>query len=78
MSRFVSAFATKLDAMLAHRVARGFKEEKHLRNLLRLDKFCAENYPQSNELTSEIVYAWLDSETLASRNSLITKATAIW
>jgi integrase len=60
-----------------YRKARGFKEETHLRNLIRFDKFCAEHYPQTDELTSEIVYAWLDTETAVNAWALPERATTI-
>jgi len=44
MDRFASAFATKLEAMLSCRKARGFKEEAHLGSLRRFDRFCTEHY----------------------------------
>jgi len=77
MSRFMSVFSPKLEAMLAYRIARGLKEETHLRSLIRLDKFCQTHYPKSDELTSEIVYAWLDAETAANTKSLPDRATTI-
>ena len=73
----ISAFARKLEGMLAYCVARGLKEDAHLRNLLRLDKFCAEHYPGSDELTSELVYSWLDAETQENGKGLIAKASTI-
>lgn len=77
MSRFQSAFAAKMEAMLACRIARGLKEETHLGNLLRLDSFCQKHYPQTGELTSEIVYAWLDAETAKSEKGLPKRAATV-
>lgn len=76
MNRFTSAFAEKLDAMLEYRTARGFKEETHLRYLLRFDKFCAE-HAGTAKLTSEIVYSWLDYETTNAPNGLSSRASSI-
>lgn len=75
MSRFMSVFAAKLDAMLVFRVARGFSEKTHLQSLLRFDKFCTERYPQAHELTPEIVYSWIDTVTTA--NAQMTYARAM-
>jgi len=75
--RFKSKFATKLEAMLEYRVARGFKEETHLSSLLGFDKFCVANYPKLKVLTSEVVYAWLNLETTVVTSGLTAKATAI-
>jgi integrase len=77
MIRFTSAFALKIEAMLKYRIARGFKEETHLRNLIRFDKFCTEYYPQTDELTSKIVYAWLEYETLTTPKVFSKRATTI-
>lgn len=77
MSRFTSAFAPKMEAMLENRIARGLKESAHFRSLKLLDTFCAVRYPQSNELTAEIAHAWLQAETATSTNGLLQKASSI-
>ena len=77
MNSFISAFATKLEAFLEFRVARGFKNNTHIANLFRFDKFCAGHYPGSNELTPEIVYAWIDNETILSPRMLNERASTI-
>lgn len=66
MSGFASGFAPKLDAMLDYRAARGYKRKTYLPGLLKFDGFCTDNFPQSTQLTREIVHAWLDSKTIAS------------
>ena len=76
MNEFISGFAPKLDAMLDFRAARGYKRSTHARELLKFDKFCADNFPETSELTREIVYAWVDSETISLRG-LTGAATAI-
>ncbi len=77
MNRFMSAFAQKIEACLTYRRARGFKEETHLGNLLRFDKFSAKHYSESNVLTPEIVFAWLDAETQADPRGLPARGTSI-
>ena len=77
MNKFTSAFAPKLISMLEYRTARGFKTQTHLGNLLRFDKFCAERYPDSAELTAEIVYDWLDTETVLNPRMLNGRASTI-
>ena len=49
----------------------------HIANLLRFDKFCAEHYTVSDELTPEIVYAWIDSEMITSPRRLTERANTI-
>ena len=75
MSIFVSVFADKLDASLDFREARGYKRNSQLRVLKKFDIFCAKHFVAS-ELTSELVYAWLDTETRES-GSLNAAASAI-
>ena len=70
MNNFTSAFAPKMEAMLAFRTARGFKNRTHIGNLLRFDKFCSERYPDLTKLTPEVVYGWLDTETVLSSRML--------
>jgi integrase len=77
VNNFESAFAPKLDAFLAFRTARGFKNTSPTANLLRFDKFSAQHYPGDTELTSEIVYAWIDAETILSPRMLNYRASTI-
>jgi integrase len=66
MITFTSRFATKLEAMLDFRAARGYRRETYLRSLIRFDKYCAEHFPEEYELTREIVHSWLDNEAWAA------------
>lgn len=77
MSNFTSAFTPKLEAMLEFRTARGFKNHTHLGNLHHFDRFCAERYPDSAELTSEIVYGWIDTVTTLSPRMVNDRAGTI-
>jgi integrase len=77
MRSFISAFAPKIDAFLEFRVARGFKNNPHIANLIRFDKFSFEHYPDYTELTPEIVYAWIDAETILSPRMLNERASTI-
>ena len=62
MNRFSSAFAPKLEAMLEYRIARGYKEKSYLPAFMKFDKFCLTNFSNTDELTNEVVHAWLDVE----------------
>jgi len=77
MNNFTSAFAPKLNAFLEFRTARGFKNNYHIANLLRFDKFCVAHYPDNVELTSEIVYAWIDAETVINPRMINSRASTI-
>jgi len=77
MSNFASAFAPKFDAFLEFRTARGFKNGSHIANLLRFDKFSAQYNPGETELTPDIVYSWIDAETILSPHMLNDRASTI-
>jgi len=75
VSVFNSGFADKLDAMLDYRTARGYKRETYLRGLLKFDKFCVEHFPETTELTREVVHAWVDGATVTPRGLTGAAAT---
>ena len=77
MSNFTSAFAPKLEGFFEFRTARGFKNDTHIANLLRFDKFCALHCNGDTELTPEVVYAWIDSETILGQRMLNGRASSI-
>ena len=76
MNRFLSAFAPKLEDMLEYRTARGYKEKSYLPALTKFDKFCHNNFSNTDELTSEVVHSWLDVE-ISEESSLAAPATVI-
>jgi integrase len=76
MNEFVSTFASKLDASLDFREARGYKRDSHLYILKKFDRYCAEYFPSASELTSDIVHGWFDAETNKT-NGINATATAI-
>jgi len=76
MSRFSSAFALKLEAMLEYRTARGYKEKSYIPALKKFDKFCLASFPDADELTSEIVHTWIDGE-IYENCSIAAPATVI-
>jgi integrase len=77
MNGFISAFAPKLEAMLEFRTARGFKNQNHIGNLHRFDRYCAQHHQHSVELMPEIVYGWLDAETSISPSQINERACTI-
>ena len=74
--RFSSAFAPKIEAMLEYRTARGYKEKSYLPALTKFDGFCLTNFPNTNELTNEVVHAWLD-EAISEECAFAIPATVI-
>jgi integrase len=77
MNNFKSAFASKMEAFLAFRTARGFKNERHIPSLIRFGVFCSERHTIDAALTPEIVYDWIDSETAANARAINERASTI-
>ena len=77
MNDFISAFAPKIHAFLSFRTSRGFKNGAHIAHLIRFDRFCAEHYHSTEKLTPEIVYSWIDSETISSPRMLNGRVSSI-
>jgi Site-specific recombinase XerD len=71
---FVSVFASKLEAMLEYRAARGFKRESYLPYLVKFDKYCESRFCETPHLTADLVYNWLESENI---RDISAKATVI-
>jgi len=76
MNIFKSAFAPKMEAMLEYRTLRGYKENSYLPAMKRFDKFCLAHFPNADELTNEIVHAWLDVE-VSEESNLAAPTTVI-
>jgi len=64
---FVSAFASRLDAYQAFRVARGFSRETHLGALVCFDKFCAATCPGATSMTRDVAFGCLESASASGR-----------
>ena len=73
MSKFTSSLASEMTAMLDYREALGFSRKTHEAVLMKFDSFCANNYPEIQCLTKEIVMEWIGEQW----SSVQTKATAI-
>ena len=77
MSRFISTFAPSLDAMSAYREALGFSRKTHENSFIHFDRFCAENYPDSENLTKEMALKWIEEQTAKKGDMILERATAI-
>lgn len=77
MSRFISAFAPSIEAMLAYREALGFSRRSYEYSLMDVDRFCAANYPHSENLTQEMVFKWIEGHAAKQAPNMREKATAI-
>ena len=76
MYTFTSVFSSRIEDMLSFRIARGYKKESHLHQLIRFDKYCCAQAYDVPELTAAIAHGWLDSEAESSRD-VISKAMSI-
>jgi len=77
MSRFISAFAPSIEAMLAYREALGFSRRSYEYSLMNFDRFCAANYPHSENLTQEMTLKWIEGHVAKKAPNMREKATAI-
>jgi len=77
MSRFISAFTSSLDDMIAYRKALGASGQSYEHSLMNFDRFCAANYPKSKNLTKEIVTKWIAEQLKTKNVNIAEKATAI-
>ena len=73
MSKFVSSFSSEMTAMLDYREALGFSRKTHEATLMKLDCFCANNYPEAQCLTKEIAMEWVSEQW----SGIKEKSTAI-
>jgi integrase/recombinase XerD len=77
MSRFISAFASSLEAMLSYREALGFSRSSYEYKLLSFDRFCIEHYPGSEIMTKEMVFKWIENEVAKKCSNIRDKEAAI-
>ena len=77
MNQFICKFSNKIEAFRDFRRAHGYNSDSHFANLLLFDRFCAEYYPKSELLTSEIVQGWLDAEARENARMLNNRASTI-
>ena len=68
-----SGFASNITKYLDWREAIGYSRATDGAILSRFDRYCFANFPCGKELTRDVVYAWMDSET----TSIPNKITAI-
>lgn len=77
MSKFISCFASDIDAMLLYREALGFSRNSYQSALQNFDRYAAASYPETGLLTREIAAGWINGFIEKSSSGITTKATAI-
>lgn len=77
MSKFISGFASDIDAMLSYREALGFSRNSYQPALQNFDRYAAVNYPEMKALTREIATGWINEFIEKPSSNIATKATAI-
>lgn len=72
---FVSQFASSMEEFIDFRCGLGYKRITYETDLLRLDKFIAEHFPNENSITKDLAMTWI--ETLpTSTNARIVRLFA--
>ena len=57
---FSSKFAESISSMLDYRVALGLAQKALEANMLRFDQYCVENYPETSDLSKDLVLSFID------------------
>ena len=63
MSGYVSGIGPYIGKLFDYRQSLGYSGVTHHATLLSLDRFCAANYPETQELTEEMVLAWISGDS---------------
>lgn len=58
---FVSQFASSMEEFIRFRCSLGYKRITYETDLLRLDKFIAEHFPNENSITKDLVMTWIEA-----------------
>ena len=66
MADFSSAFAERFTTFLEYRIARGFKRETYLPQLIKFDRWCIEQRPGFTKLERELVHDWIDDDAASA------------
>lgn len=70
MSEYVSGIGPYIERLFDYRQSLGYSGVTHHAALLNLDRFCAANYPETQDLTEEMILAWIleDSRIVYERS----------
>lgn len=63
MSGYVSGIGPYIERLFDYRQSLGYSGTTHHAALLNLDRFCAANYPGTQNLTEETVLAWISGDS---------------
>lgn len=74
---YKSVFAEEIRGLLAWREANGYNNINDSHLFRYFDQFCIENNIEENELTSNVIYGWLESEVKNGRTISKHKISAI-
>ena len=70
MTEFKSKFTCDINGFISLKEAFGTEMKPTLSHLKAFDNFCAEHYPNADNLTREIALGWLSYKSLRSKNKL--------
>lgn len=74
---FTSGFARDLENMIALKCSLGYSESTYQKRANRFDRYCAEAYPDHDELTQTLVLSWLKPEPEESSQTIHGKAAFV-
>ncbi len=63
MSKYVSGIGPYLEKLFDYRHSLGYSGVTHHATLLNFDRFCATNFPETEELTEQMVLMWLSEDS---------------
>lgn len=69
MDEFIGAFGDRIAGFLDDRAARGFKRDTWLRHFIKFDRWVFQTHPETTELTREIVYEWIDDDSVSPHDA---------
>ena len=63
MSEYVSGIGPYIEKLFDYRHSLGYSGVTHHATLLNFDRFCAANFPETEELTEQMVLMWLSEDS---------------
>lgn len=68
MSEYMSKIGVYIEKLFDYRYSLGYSSTSHRAELMNFDKFCAMNFPETEELTKQMVLDWISVENTSVCN----------
>lgn len=68
---FISQFTSYMEEFIRFRCSLGYKRITYETDLLRLDRFIAENFPNENSITKDLAMTWIEALPTATNARII-------